>query len=120
MRARPAVSFEYLGETAVGKVALLAPIPVVAGVRAGLATPLAVFSEALPAAAGASAEGALADAGAAVAVAPHSALRKSFHLMPLALPLAWAALYLSLHSFMVKDCAEGIGIAQTAIAAAAA
>ena len=58
-------------------------------------------------------------AGAAVAFEPHSALRKSFHFRPFAVPLACAALYLALHSFIVRDCADGMGIAQVAIATAA-
>ena len=47
------------------------------------------------------------DAGAAAGAAalasgPHSAFRKSFHFIPLRVPAAWAALYLVLHSCIVR------------------
>ena len=49
------------------------------------------------------------DAGAAAGAAalasgPHSAFRKSFHFIPLRAPAAWAALYLVLHSCIVRAC----------------
>ena len=49
------------------------------------------------------------DAGAAAGAAalasgPHSAFRKSFHFIPLTVPAAWAALYLVLHSCIVRAC----------------
>jgi hypothetical protein len=49
-------------------------------------------------------KGAVAGAvvGVAVASAPHPALRKSFHFIPLSVPACWAALYLALHSFIVS------------------
>ena len=43
--------------------------------------------------------------GAAEASAPHSAFRKSFHFIPFSVPAACAALYLALHSFIVRACA---------------
>jgi hypothetical protein len=46
---------------------------------------------------------------AAGASPPHSALRKSFHFMPLRVPAALAAWYLALHSFAVRAYA-GAGI----------
>ena len=38
--------------------------------------------------------------------APHCALRKSFHFMPLRVPASFAALYLALHSCIVSACAD--------------
>jgi len=65
MRALPSVSFEYFGDTAVGKTAL----PAAAGAADGLAAGVAV-----------GAEGCAAVGVAAGDVSePHSALRKSFH-----------------------------------------
>src|SRR5665213_3131863 len=46
-----------------------------------------------------------AAAGVAVASAPHSALRKSFHFWPLSVPAVLASLYFALHSDMLKACA---------------
>ena len=40
--------------------------------------------------------------GAAEASAPHSAFRKSFHFIPFSVPASFAALYLALHSFIVR------------------
>src|SRR5262249_35156449 len=56
-------------------------------------------------------------AGAAAASAPHSALRKSFHFMPLSVPAVCAALYFALHSFMVSAAA---GEAEPAMASISA
>src|SRR5262249_40154992 len=83
----PADSFEYFGEIAVGKTAFPAgrgavAVPPVAGAAAG---------------------------AAALAPAPHSALRKSRQFWPPSVPAALAAWYLVLHSFMVSartGCAE--------------
>jgi hypothetical protein len=89
MRALPAGSFEYFGETAVGKVAVAPePTPVVVGVLPPLGT-----------AALALAAGVLA--GVADAVGPHSALRNSLHVFPCSVPADCAALYLVLHSLIV-------------------
>src|SRR5512133_3506824 len=82
MRAFPADSFEYFGATAVGNTALPA------GLGAG-AAPLA---------------GGAAVGAAAVASAPHCALRKSRHFCPLSVPAVFAAWYLALHSFIVSAC----------------
>src|SRR3954453_10845151 len=68
---------------------------------AGGAEGAASFFAAFGFAAGA---GAVVPAAAAVASDPHSALRKSFHLMSLAVPASRAALYFALHSFMVSAC----------------
>src|SRR3954465_1393443 len=87
-------------------------LPVAAGAGVG-AEGDASFLAAFGVAAGA---GAIVPAGAAVASAPHSALRKSFHLMPLAVPAACAALYLALHSCMVRACA-GLTIVAKAVVA---
>jgi hypothetical protein len=77
MRALPADSFEYLGETAEGNVAL----PIATGAGAGLADVVTLGDGA-------------ADTGSlGVASAPHSAFRKSFHFMPLRVP-ASPALYI--------------------------
>jgi len=77
MRALPALSLEYFGETAFGNTALLG----VAGATEGLVVVVAVgFAGRAGAAAGlVAAVGAAA--GVADASAPHSALRKSFHFM---------------------------------------
>src|SRR6476620_3805071 len=93
MRALPADSLEYFGATAAGNAAF----PVDAGEALGLA---AGFAAAAAAGAGAAGEG-VADASV-----PHSALRKSFHFMPLRVPAVCAALYLALHSFIVSALAE--------------
>src|SRR5271166_2319632 len=80
MRPLPGDSVEYFEEMALGNTAF----PGAAGVAAGVAAVLA---------------------GAAAASAPHSALRKSRHFCPLSVPASLAALYLTLHSFMVSACA---------------
>src|SRR5262245_26603045 len=85
MRPLPADSLEYFGETAVGNTAL----------PAGLGA-------AAPPAAG-------AVGAAAVASAPHCALRKSRQFCPLRVPAVLAAWYLALHSFIVsawRGCPE--------------
>src|SRR5690349_10634097 len=50
-------------------------------------------------------------AGVAAASVPHSALRKSFHFMPLSVPAVCAALYFALHSCIVSACADVLAIA---------
>src|SRR5437763_1263382 len=100
MRAFPAGSLEYFGDTTLGKTAL----PAAAGAVLGGA---AAFFEAAGAA-GATGAGA---GVAALASGPHSALRKSFHFTPLAVPAACAALYLALHSCMVSACTDGATVA---------
>jgi hypothetical protein len=103
MRALPADSLEYFGETALGKTAL----PIAGGpgtvVVAGLAVVAAAgFAEAGDGAVVGLVTAAGVDAGAADASEPHSALRESFHFMPLRLPAVCAALYLVLHSCIVS------------------
>lgn len=88
MRALPGFSVEYLADTVEGNTAL--PRPTVVG-AVSRARALLV--------AGVGAAGA-----AAAASVPHSALRKSFHLMPLTVPEDLAALYFALHSCMVSAC----------------
>src|SRR5262245_20325445 len=87
MRARPALSLEYFGETAVGKTAL-------PDAAAGAAPRFA-------AGAAGAAVGAVA---VAVASAPHSALRKAAQLRPASVPLVFAAWYLTPHSLSVSAC----------------
>src|SRR5215469_17766126 len=95
MRALPADLSEYLGSTARGKIAF----PTLPGDNRG------------------SGEGAVAGAaavgGAAVASAPHCALRKSFHFIPLRVPAALASLYFALHSCIESALAELLCIATT-------
>src|SRR5262249_58871798 len=79
----PADSLEYFGETAVGNTAFPVALGAVAGVGAG----------------------APAAGAAAVASAPHWALRKSRQFCPLRVPADLAAWYLALHSFIVSACA---------------
>src|SRR5262245_45341226 len=83
MRAFPADSPEYFGATAVGNTAFPVALGAVAGVGAGV-----------PAA-----------GAAAVASAPHWALRKSRQFCPPSVPADLAAWYLALHSFIVSACA---------------
>src|SRR5262245_45300766 len=61
-----------------------------------------------------------APAGAADAVGPHSALRKSLQVFPCNVPADCAALYLTLHSFIVRAFAENIGATRRAAASVAA
>src|SRR5262249_59625723 len=82
-RAPPADSLEYFGETAVGNTAFPVALGAAAGVGAG-APPGA----------------------AAVASAPHWALRKSRQFCPLRVPADLAAWYLALHSFILSACAR--------------
>jgi hypothetical protein len=93
MRALPADSLEYFGDTTVGNAALL-------GAIAGLAAVVVAgfFSS------GFAAVGVGANVVVALSSEPHSALRKSFYFMPLSVPAFSASLYLALHSFMVSAC----------------
>src|SRR5882757_6364106 len=98
MRALPARSFAYLGETAEGKTASPSAADVaegLAGVGAGVAAPVVA--------------GLAGGVTAAAAPRPHSALRKSLHFMPCTVPEDCAALYFTLHSCMLRACA---GVAQ--------
>src|SRR5262252_1880599 len=79
MRAFPADSLEYFGDTAVGNTAFPVALGAVAGVEAAPAV-----------------------GAAAVASAPHWALRKSRQFCPLRVPADLAAWYLALHSFIVS------------------
>jgi hypothetical protein len=101
MRALPADMLEYLGLTAFGNTAL--PTDTGADVGLGVVGALDVLLDA-------GAVDVVLDAGAAAGVAdavpPHSALRKSFHFMPLSVPLAFASLYLALHSAIVRAFAD--------------
>jgi hypothetical protein len=108
MRALPAGSFEYFGEIAAGKVAAAPePTPVVVGVPPPLGT-----------AAFAPVAGVLV--GAADAVDPHSAFRNSLHVLPCNVPADCAALYLTLHSFIVRPLAEESDASSSAIRAGVA
>src|SRR5262245_8636506 len=96
MRALPAASLEYFGEIAVGKTAFpaglcaVAVLPV-AGAAAGTA---------------------------ALAPAPHSALRKSRQFCPPRVPAVLAAWYLALHSFMVSACTGWAELTSSVLASA--
>ena len=92
MRALPADSFEYFGDTAGGKTALPA-----AGAAVGVRGVVGAGTG--------DAEGD-AGAGAGAAVAPHWLLRNSFHVCPPRVPAVFAAWYLALHSFTVRALAE--------------
>ena len=81
MRALPALSLEYFGETAFGNTAL----PVAAGADTEAAAGLTAGAAAGFEAAAGAGTGAAAGVGVAASV-PHSALRKSFHFMPLRVP----------------------------------
>src|SRR5215510_8522940 len=61
-----------------------------------------------------------APAGAADAVGPHSALRKSLHVFPCNVPADCAALYFMLHSFIVRALPDDIGTIRRAAASVAA
>src|ERR1700740_122712 len=91
MRALPALSLEYFGSIALGKIAGAEGCT---GAAAGAASFLASL--------GAAGGGAAAVGAAGVASAPHWALRKSFHFWPFRVPAALAARYLALHSFVVS------------------
>jgi hypothetical protein len=100
MRALPADSVEYFDETEFGKTALLGAE---VGAAVGLAAVVAGLDVAGAVGAGVDVgEAAGVAAGGTDAVEPHSALRKSFHFMPLRVPAVCAALYLALHSFIVN------------------
>ena len=101
MRALPALSLEYFGETALGNTAFPAGADVVEGCAAvGLAGAAAgAFALGVGAAAGAA-------AGVAAASEPHCAFLKSCHFWPLRVPAVCAALYLALHSFIVRAWAD--------------
>src|ERR1700756_3913785 len=97
MRALPAVSLEYFGSTALGK---MAGPEGSAGAAAGAASFFASLGAAgggrAPVGAAGGAGGGAAAVGAAgaaagVASAPHWALRKSFHFWPPRVPAALAA-----------------------------
>src|SRR3954451_15335923 len=104
MRALPAGSFEYFGAIADGKVAVPAePIPVVS-------PPLGTAALA----AGAGVLVVVADA-----VGPHSAFRNSVHVFPCNVPADCAALYLALHSFIVRALAEKYDPSSSAMASTA-
>jgi hypothetical protein len=77
MRALPADSFEYFGEMALGNAALV--VAAADGVATGAAA-----------------------AGVAAASGPQLALRKSCHVFPARVPALCAALYLALHSLIVR------------------
>jgi hypothetical protein len=87
MHARlPAASFEYFGETATGNTAF----PALTGDAFFGAAALDGFVlEEVP------------------ALAPHSALRKSFHFIPCSVSAFCAASYLALHSFIDNAYAGG-------------
>ena len=94
MRALPAGSFEYFGGIADGKVAVPPdPIPVVVAVSPPLGTAAFASVAGVP-------------VGAADAVVPHSAFRNSLHVLLFNVPADCAALYLTLHSFIVSPLAE--------------
>ena len=94
MRALPANSFEYFGDTAGGKTALPA-VGAAVGVRGVVG-------------AGAGDAEGVAGAGAGAAVAPHWVLRNSFHVCPPRVPAVFAAWYLALHSFTVRAPADDV------------
>jgi hypothetical protein len=80
----PALSLEYLGDTVEGKTAL--PVAAGAGAGAGEGVGRATSFFSVLGAAVVVVGGAI---GVAVASAPHSALRKSFHFIPLSVPACW-------------------------------
>src|SRR5262245_11208203 len=59
---------------------------------------------------------ALAGANSAVAPAPHSALRKSFHFMPFSASASSAAWYLALHSLALRPLASPASSGNAAVA----
>src|ERR1700754_62514 len=89
MRALPSVSLEYFGSPALGN-----PAPPIGAAAAGFGA-AAGFASAAFGPAGAA-------AGVAAASDPHSALRKSFHFLPLSVAAGFAALYFALHSCIVS------------------
>src|SRR5882757_484241 len=107
MRPLPAVSLEYFGSTADGNTAGPAGA---AGAAAGVASGFFGLASTAFGAAGAAGVAAGVAAGAAVASAPHSALRKSFHFWPLSVPAVLAAWYFALHSCAVRACAGTVAV----------
>jgi hypothetical protein len=114
IRAFPADSREYFGEIADGNTAspragaavrFTAALPERAG---GVVAPALVSELGGPADGAPVVPGAPA-VGAALAPAPHSALRKSVHFIPPRVPADLAAWYLALHSFIVSACADETG-----------
>src|SRR5262245_35303541 len=103
MRALPADSLEYFGDTPVGKTALTEARAAGAG---GLA-------------AGGAGAAVGAGAGVAAAVAPHCVLRNSFQVCPPRLPPDFAAWYLALHSLAVSAPADDAKIRDNPVASAA-
>lgn len=115
IRALPALSVEYLGETADGKTAALGGAAAGVGVRERVAVEGAdVVGAALAGravvdggglgAAGAAAAGVVV-AAVAAAPAPHSDFRKSLYFWLLSVPAVFAAWYFTLHSFCVSALA---------------
>src|SRR5215510_15042443 len=105
MRALPADSLEYFGDTAVGKTALTAA-------RAAGAGGVAAGGAGAGAAVG-------AGPGAAAAVAPHCVLRNSFQVCPARVPPDLAAWYLALHSLAVSAPADDAKTRDNPVASAA-
>src|ERR1700722_823705 len=102
MRPLPADSDAYFGSTADGNTAL----PTATGAAMGFGAGAGLASVAFGAAGAGAAAGAAA--GVAVASAEHSALRNSFHFMPLSVPPLLAAWYFALHSCVVRACAGNV------------
>src|ERR1700683_667467 len=92
MRALPAESLEYFGETADGN--LTGPLATGGALGGG--------AEAVVGGGGALV------AGPSAASPPHSALRNSFQVWPLRVPPSLAAWYLALHSFIESACAGSV------------
>jgi hypothetical protein len=107
MRALPAGSFEYFGGIADGKAAVLEPIPVVVAVSAPLGTAAFASVGGVP-------------VGVADAVVPHSAFRNSLHVLLFNVPADCAALYLTLHSFIVRPLADESDASSSATTASVA
>src|SRR5215471_10266941 len=108
MRALPAGSFEYFGGIVDGKVAAPPePIPVVVAVSAPLGTAAFAPVAGVP-------------VGVADAVEPHSAFRNSLHVFPFNSPADCAALYLTLHSFIVRPLAAESDASSSATTASVA
>ena len=107
MRALPADSVAYFGDTPDGKKALPAGLGPAGG--AGLAAGGAAVGA-----------GVVVGAGVAAAVALHCVLRNSFHDCPPRLFADFAAWYLALHSFAVSAPAEDVKARDKPAASAAA
>src|ERR1700712_4590525 len=109
MRPLPALSLAYFGSSALGKIAFPIGATVAVGFGAGAGLASADFGAA----------GVVAAGVVAAAADPHAALRKSFQFWPLSEPAVCAALYLALHSCIVRACARiaaDMANAETAIA----